>query len=322
MDQVTRLPRIGGPIHEGVNGFMLIPYLETWAQAYTAGGANDVYWDNLALGGTGSLIVGAFPQTFAAQTSACFRAVSYPGFQAEENCGYFSRYSTGIDAEILNLFSDEMYIGPYSDPAAGTAGTMIIYRGGRGNEGDGTWFVNGLLKEISYNIDRATVDAGTGYCYSFYGLAGDTTKPLVHWRATAVGTVVQKLSSAATNDDPIEQTVQNRVATTDATVTTIHSFLIQASNTYYITATVVARRTGGAAGTADDGAAYEIKAAYQTSGGVVKIIGVATKISFETTTAYDINFVVSGSNVLLQVTGVASTNITWHMTARYYNVGS
>lgn len=52
------------------------------------------------------------------------------------------------------------------------------------------------------------------------------------------------MESVATNNDPSERVFQNRAATTDATVTTLHTVTISASNTYTIEADVVARRTG------------------------------------------------------------------------------
>lgn len=102
------------------------------------------------------------------------------------------------------------------------------------------------------------------------------------------------------------------VSTTDATPTTLQTIPIVASTTYIIEATVVAKRTGGAAGTADDGAAYYLRAAYTTKAGVVTKIGAdMNSTEREDVAAYNCALVISGTNVIVQVTGVASTNIDW-----------
>lgn len=128
-----------------------------------------------------------------------------------------------------------------------------------------------------------------------------------------LGSEVLVLQSTATNDDPRVGTSQNRIATTDATPTTLHTVPITASRTYIIQATVIARRTGGAAGTADDGAAYRLMSAYTTKAGTVTLLGVMENINPEDVAAYACALVISGTDVIVQVTGVLNTTITWHL---------
>lgn len=138
-----------------------------------------------------------------------------------------------------------------------------------------------------------------------------------------LGGVVQQLSSIATNDDPTEFIYQNRVATTDATVTTLHTFTIPASTTYRIVAQVVARRTGGAAGTAEDGAGYGVTATVKNVAGVATLIGaVAAVDTQEDQAAWDTTITVTGATALLRVTGAAQNDVVWHMTARVYQVST
>jgi hypothetical protein len=140
-----------------------------------------------------------------------------------------------------------------------------------------------------------------------------------------LGSIVQRLASTATNDDPTEDVVQNRVATTNATVTTLHTFTIPASTTVMIIAYVVARRTGGSAGTAEDGAAYRLQGSYKNVAGVATLIIPAATITTdvgESQTAWDATFDVTGATVRCRVTGATNNSIVWHMTAKVYSVSS
>lgn len=138
-----------------------------------------------------------------------------------------------------------------------------------------------------------------------------------------LGQPVTRYLSTATNDDPVEEFVQNRVATTDATVTTIHTFTIAPSTTVGILGRLVARRTGGVSGSAEDGAFYEIKAVYKNVTGTATAIGSPSLTAVgESQAAWDITVSLTGATVLLRVTGAAANNITWHLTAYTYSVGS
>jgi hypothetical protein len=312
-------PRVSGPLIGSTAGFFLVGSNNTLVQTYTGGGISDVYWD---LGNSGTLIVGSGAEAFAGSVTGSFFSLNYPAITAENSAGYFARYTSAADAEILNVFSnDYMYIGPYNDPAGGLTGTYVVYRAGFGNEGDGTWFTS-PYGEYSFNTLEASVTAELGACFWIQGLAGDTTKPVLHVQARATGTVVQELTSEATNDNPIEKVVQNRVATTDATVTTLHTFTVPASTTYAIEAIVIARRTGGVSGTAEDGARYILNAVYKNVAGTATIIGVVTVTADESVAGHDATLTTSGATVLCRVTGAATTNITWHMTARTWQVSS
>jgi hypothetical protein len=286
-------------------------------QAYTGGSAHDLYYDTV---GAYGLIAGDFASGFSG-TLGCFIAASYPGFMAVNGTGFFSQYSTAVDAEILNLFGDDMYIGPYFDATGGTSGTNVIYRSGAGNEGDGAHFVN-AFQEFSWNDTQLIALAKTNVCFSFKGHVADAGKAVLKVQALGLGNEVHTISSVATNDNPTETVLQNRVATTNATVTVLHTFNVPATTTYAIEAHVIARRTGGTAGTAEDGARYKLSAVYKNVAGVATIIGAVTTTTDESVAAYDASLVTTAGNVELRVTGVLNTNITWHMTARVYQVST
>jgi hypothetical protein len=142
-------------------------------------------------------------------------------------------------------------------------------------------------------------------------------------KAATLGDVVQTLTSPATNDDPVEQVVQARVATTDATVTTLHTFTIPASTTVMVDVRVTARRTGGTGGSAEDGAGYVRIATFKNVAGTAGLIGtVSLPYTQESQAGWDCTLDTTGATARVRVTGALNNNVTWHMTARVYSVSS
>lgn len=103
------------------------------------------------------------------------------------------------------------------------------------------------------------------------------------------------------------------VNTTDGTQTTLATIPITASRTYMITARVVARRTGGSAGTADDGASYERRGTYTTKSGTVTLMGSVQTLGTdaEDQAGWDVTLDISTTNVRVRVTGATNNNVTW-----------
>jgi hypothetical protein len=106
---------------------------------------------------------------------------------------------------------------------------------------------------------------------------------------------------------------QARTTTTSNAVTTLATIPIAASYTYLIDVKVTARRTGGSAGTADDGATYWRKASYTTKAAVVTLMGAVQTIGTDTEdqAGWDCTLTISTTNVLVRVTGATNNNITW-----------
>lgn len=133
-------------------------------------------------------------------------------------------------------------------------------------------------------------------------------------RANTAGGLVLVYRSTATNDDPTVAIRQAVVTTTNATVTTILLFSPSSSKTTLITGYIVARRTGGASGTAEDGAAYEFKGVYKVVAGTVTAIGSPTvTVIGEDQAGWDVTLVPSGGNLFIRVTGATNNDITWHL---------
>jgi hypothetical protein len=154
-------------------------------------------------------------------------------------------------------------------------------------------------------------------------IGGTAASARFHTIEATAGNEVCRLETIATNDDPNYRVFQNRVATTDATQTTLQTIAITASMTYRIKAYVTARRTGGSAGTAEDAAGYEIEATYKTVGGVVTLVGaVAALYTAEDQAGWDATFDINGTNVRVRVTGATNNNVTWHSTTILSNLGT
>lgn len=146
------------------------------------------------------------------------------------------------------------------------------------------------------------------------GIAPASTAAKLHITQPTLGNEVHRIESVATNDDPSVRIYQNRAATTDGTVTTLHTVTIPASTTVMLQATVVARRTGGSSGTAEDGASYIIAGTFKNSAGTATQIGTTTVIhSNESQAGWDCVFDVTGATARVRVTGAANNNVTWHL---------
>lgn len=185
---------------------------------------------------------------------------------------------------------------------------------------DGSATLVEVLRISSAALVTITGDLTVSGAATIGGAAGAAQLDVLQ---ATLGNVVQRLASTATNDDPTQDTIQNRIATTNATVTTLHAFTIPASTTYFVEATVIARRTGGTSGTADDGAAYVLRGVYQNVAGTATIIGaIIQTVIGESQAGWDATLDTTGATVRVRVTGAANNNVTWHMTARCYPVSS
>lgn len=144
-----------------------------------------------------------------------------------------------------------------------------------------------------------------------------------HIQEATLGDEVHRIETVATNDDVSEKVHQGRVETTDATVTTILTLATIADSVKSISVRVVARRTAGAGGTAGDVAGYSRIATFKNIAGTVTQVGTTTDDhTAEDQSGWDVTFSISGTNVLIQVTGAADNTITWHATARTYELST
>lgn len=154
---------------------------------------------------------------------------------------------------------------------------------------------------------------------------GTATAPVARLHVTepTLGNEVYRYETTSTGSDPADQGYHNRVATTDATVTTLHTFTIPTNTAYTVTAKVLARRTGGTAGTAQDSASYILVATYKNVGGTATLVGAVARLyEAEDQAAWDCVLTISGATVLVQVTGATNNNVTWHMSGEVRQVST
>ncbi|GMU54434.1 MAG: hypothetical protein AMXMBFR33_35800 [Candidatus Xenobia bacterium] len=146
----------------------------------------------------------------------------------------------------------------------------------------------------------------------------------VYFLASATDTEILRVESTATNSDPNLYVRQYRGTTTDATVITLATIALTASRTYHVEARVLARRTSGTAGTAEDAASYVLHSTWQTIGGVTTLVGAVTVVHTGESQAGWAATMDSdgGGNIRVRVTGAANNNITWHATVLLQDVGS
>lgn len=315
MPSSPTIPFIGGPLISSEDGYMLYGGGNAFKQAYSGGALQDVFYDE----SIGALIVGNSPSAFAGIPS-CFNATSYPGYMAQNACGFFSRYGSGFDAEILNLFGDDMYIGPFYDPIGGNAGTFMIYRSGFGNEGDGTFFVN-TFQEFIFNETDANARGKNGAAFVFNGRIGNPSEPTAKFNALQGSALVHDVNTNTAAAGVVNEALsQDGVNTTNATTTTLMQVATASSTTIAIEVIVVAKRTGGSAGTAGDSARYKLSALFRNVAGVVTQVGTTTVTADESVAAYDCILDISGTLIRVRVTGVLNTNIRWHATMRRYTL--
>lgn len=116
--------------------------------------------------------------------------------------------------------------------------------------------------------------------------------------------------------------VTAKVKTTDATVTPLLRTKVANGKTVMIQAYIVARRTGGSAGTVGDSAFYILTGAYKNISGVMTGIGTPDLVAGEDQAGWNVAFTSSGIDAVVTVAGAANNEITWEGTVSTYEVGA
>jgi hypothetical protein len=132
-----------------------------------------------------------------------------------------------------------------------------------------------------------------------------------------------RLTMATSGDSPYEDTKFYRVTTTDATPTALATVGLADGHVYTVQATVTTRCTGGTGANAGKGATYKFIGTFKRDASPVTQIGATTVIhAAEEVSGWDAAFTVSGNNVLVNVTGGAADNMTWHAMVKISGLGS
>ncbi len=123
------------------------------------------------------------------------------------------------------------------------------------------------------------------------------------------GEFVDVVITSTLNGVPISDIfpIINTISTTDATTTTISTIPITNNSTYTITATVVGASSIG------DSVFYKASCKVNNIAGTLSALTIfdATKITDASLAATSVSFVTSTTNVLVQVNGIAATDINW-----------
>jgi hypothetical protein len=168
---------------------------------------------------------------------------------------------------------------------------------------------NSGLSEVVFNAENFTVNSAAINLVGT-GQATIQSSNLVH--GGSVGYYEELVTEGGAVPQVILQTQQSSVLTTNATVTTIYTIPTTSDTEIMFSAHLVARRTGGASGAAGDGAGYIFNGLYKNVAGVLSAIGVPTAtVIGESQAAWDFTSSVSGTNILLRVTGAAGNNVQW-----------
>ena len=205
-------------------------------------------------------------------------------------------------------------------------GSDIVLQGGTGTTSNG---VGGDIQLIAGDGGTTNGNGGdvimSGGDKAGTGAGGDIRMAAADGGATTNGGAFQiivgegstGISSSFQLGSTANQAFSTRyfptASTTDATVTTLFTHSPSSSSLNYYELRVRAIRTGGTAGSAQDSAAYVVRAAYKRVGAAAPtIVGAITAdYTAEDQAGWDCTFAVSGNTVLAQVTGAIDNNVSW-----------
>ncbi len=152
-----------------------------------------------------------------------------------------------------------------------------------------------------------------------FGIAAPLAK--LHVFGISSGSINQRLEPVT---GVTEDTTGNTVATTDATANvTAQTIAIPTGTVLSLDSTIVYRKTGGAGvGTTGDGTTIKLNSSVKNVGGTLTLdiiqntyTGITNAIAGVSAT-----YTVSGTNVLVSVTGVVNDNITWNVITKVNTV--
>lgn len=108
-----------------------------------------------------------------------------------------------------------------------------------------------------------------------------------------------------------QKTTMYTVNTTDATLTTLATIPTVTDKTMLLEVKIIGYRTGGVSGVAGDGATYIRTARVVNVAGTVSMYNLQSDYTSESTVTFNGTLTVSGTDITVDVTGAATTNMTW-----------
>lgn len=137
-----------------------------------------------------------------------------------------------------------------------------------------------------------------------------------------LGTDVFNLKSTATNDDPNFRVLQARVTTTDDTTTALATIPLALNTAYRIEAHIVARQTAGAASPVGSSGSTTHVGTCQRIGAGAVMVGDTDLGSNTSLSNFAVDFVASGNDILVNVTGDIDQATVWHATITVQSVST
>jgi hypothetical protein len=114
----------------------------------------------------------------------------------------------------------------------------------------------------------------------------------------------------------VDPAVAGTLNTTNATATAVLSVATTSNSALALDCLVLGRRTGGSSGAAGDCGAYVLRAVAKNVAGTLTIVGQATTTIGESQAGWDVAAVVSGTSLLVKVTGAANNNVSWTLSGQ------
>lgn len=192
------------------------------------------------------------------------------------------------------------------------------YTGNVSTGGNTSHIFNGLTQ-----TGNAVSQVGVGITFTLNqtGAAGFVDL-LIDRTETAAGTGAQYWEDRRVGGVSRMATGSSKITTTDATVTTVQTYTIPASTTWAFDGYVVARRTGGSSGTAEDGASYRVEGVIKNVAGTATSIGSTVTVIGESQAGWDVTVDVTGATARVRVTGAANNNVSWVYTGNVRQISS
>ena len=183
-----------------------------------------------------------------------------------------------------------------------------------GNDGDTCTISNSFIK-----IKNAGVIDTTKY---FSINVSGTPSAMIHIQGVNSGTLInQRLEPVA---NVTEDTTGNTVNTADATANvTAQTIAVPTDKVISIESTIVYRKTSGAGvGTTGDGTTIKLNSSVKNVAGTLTLDTVQNTYTGTTNAIVGVSatYTISGTNVLVSVTGVLNDNITWNVITKVNTV--
>lgn len=112
--------------------------------------------------------------------------------------------------------------------------------------------------------------------------------------------------------DPKSATMSFIKETTDGTESNLGTIAIPTNTTVSLKASIVARRTGGSAGSDNDSLWFEMTGTYKNTNGTVSEVGaVETTGAGQDQDSWKVDYCINGKNVCINATGATDNTIKW-----------